>query len=213
MTTDQATGAVAERLAAQAAADPAALTALLAAAGPNRVPQPVREASGAALRLLAVNQPTALLDRWDELVTMLGCENAFSKMIATHLLGLLAPADREGRVAACLDCFFENLGDKVSVAGHVLQVCPEIVTAQPELEARVTAHILDLAITAKRERLGLLRSYAIAALDGYLPLQSRTPNVVGFVEEGLTDDSPKTRKLAAEVLARWREVDTSGPRS
>jgi hypothetical protein len=192
-----------ERLAQGAAADPAALTALLAAAGPDTIAQPIREASAAALRLLAVREPGLILDRWDGLVSMLTCDNAFSKMIATHVIALLAPADEDGRLASVLDLFYDNLGDKVGVAGHVLQVSPEIARARPELKDRITARILDLPRLARPDRLGLLRSYAIEAFDAYLSPGERTPEVVGFVGAGLTDDSPKTRKLAAEMLRRW----------
>ncbi len=194
----------AERLASDAAADPAALSGLLAAVGPDTKPHPLREASALALKLLALREPNLVLDRWDELVALLECDNAFSRTIAVHVIGNLAPADGRGRLASILDGLFDHLGDMVSVAGRVLQVAPEIVRARPELKGRVTARILDLPRLAKPDRLGLLRSYAIEALDGYLKPADRTPEVVGFVQAGLTDGSPKARKLATEVLRRWR---------
>jgi hypothetical protein len=82
-------------------------------------------------------------------------------------------------------------------------VAPQIARARPELRDRVSARILDLERLARPDRLGLLRSYAIEALDAYLEPSERTPEVVAFVSAGLTDDSPKTRNLAAGVLRRW----------
>jgi hypothetical protein len=192
-----------ERLTGEAVDDSAALQGLLSAIGPERVAQQIRETSAAALKLLATRQPGLLMPHWDELAGLLDCDNAYSRMIAVHVLALLAPADDEGRLAASLDRLYDHLGDMVSVAGHVLQVTPQIARARPELRQLVTARILDLGRLAKPDRLGLLRSYAIEALDGYLEPGERTPEVMAFVAAGLTDDSPKTRKLAAEVLRRW----------
>jgi hypothetical protein len=192
-----------ERLAEEAVREATSLEGLLDAVGPGRIAQPVREASAAALKLLAVRSPETLLPGWDELVGLLESENAYSRMIAVHVLALLAPADDAGRLSACLDRLCDHLGDMVSVAGHVLQVAPQIARARPELRDRVTARILDLERLARPDRLGLLRSYAIEALDAYLEPSERTPEVVAFVSAGLTDDSPKTRKLAAGVLRRW----------
>ncbi len=198
-----------ERLAGEAAADPAVLQGIVSAAGPERVAQDVRETSAAALKLLAVRRPEILMPHWDELAGLLESDNAYSRMIAVHVLALLAPADDAGRLSACLDRLYDHLGDMVSVAGHVLQVAPEIARARPELRDRVTARILGLERLAQPGRLGLLRSYAIEALDAYLEPAERTPDVVAFVSAGLTDDSPKTRKLATGVLRRW---ELSSPR-
>jgi hypothetical protein len=198
-----------ERLAGEAAADPAVLQGIVSAAGPERVAQDVRETSAAALKLLAVRRPEILMPHWDELAGLLESDNAYSRMIAVHVLALLAPADDAGRLSVCLDRLYDHLGDMVSVAGHVLQVAPEIARARPELRDRVTARILGLERLAQPGRLGLLRSYAIEALDAYLEPAERTPDVVAFVSAGLTDDSPKTRKLATGVLRRW---ELSSPR-
>jgi hypothetical protein len=203
MTADDEAALDVERLAGGAADEPAALEGLLSAVGPERVAQPIREASAAALKLLATRRPELLMPHWDELAALLDCDNAYSRMIAVHVLALLAPADDEGRLAASLDRLYDHLGDMVSVAGHVLQVAPQIARARPELRHRVTARILDLERLAKPDRLGLLRSYAIEALDGYLEPGERTPEIMAFVAAGVSDDSPKTRKLAAEVLERW----------
>lgn len=200
--TDSSTPEI-ERLAETAAFDPAALSGLLAAVGPDRVAQPIREESAAALKLLAVRHPHVLLARWDGLTALLDCENAFSRMAVVHVVANLAPADKEGRLSSALDRIYDHLGDMVSVAGHVLQVSPQIALARPELRGRITARILELERLAKPDRVGLLRVYAIAALDGYLAPAERTPGVVSFVTAGLTDDSPKARKLAAEALRRW----------
>jgi hypothetical protein len=193
----------AEWLASQAATDPAALSGLLAAVGPDSKPHPVREASAEALKLLAIRDPGRVLVHWDDIIALLDCSNAFSRTIAVHVIASLAPADDPGRLAAILDRLFDHLGDAVSVAGHVLQVSPQIARTRPELEGRITARLLDLPRLARPDRLGLLRSYAIEALDAYLKPAGRTPEVVSFVEAGLAEGSPKARKLAAEVLRRW----------
>jgi len=195
-----------ERLVGEAVEEPAALRGLLSAVGPERVAQQIRETSAAALKLLATRQPELLMPYWDELAGLLDSDNAYSRMIAVHVLALLALADDEGRLAATLDRLYDHLGDMVSVAGHVLQVAPQIARARPELRQRVTARILDLERLAKPDRVGLLRSYAIEALDGYLEPGERTPEVMAFVAAGLADDSPKSRKLAAEVLKRWESA-------
>jgi hypothetical protein len=155
--------------------------------------------------VVAVRRPELLLDRWQALAEMLACDNAFSKMIATHVIALLALADDSGRLAAALDVFYDNLADKVSVAGHVLQVSPALAAARPELRGRITRKVLGLPAVARPDRVGLLRGYAIEALDAYLDPAERTPEARAFIEAGLIDDSPKTRKVAAEVLALWRE--------
>ncbi len=192
-----------ERLVSEAARDDAVLDALLHDVGPATVPHPVRESAAAALKSLAVEQPQVLFRRWTELLALLDCDNAFSRMAMVHVIASLAPADTEGRIGESLDAFLDHMGDMVGVAGHVLAVTPQIVAAQPQLRDRVTARILSLGDVAIPDRLELLRSYAIEALDAYLTEDQRTPEVVGFVEAGLHGNSPKTRKLAAATLRRW----------
>jgi hypothetical protein len=192
-----------ERLATRAAAEPAALAELLAAVGPSAVPHPVREGAAAALKLVATRRPEAVLARWDDLMSLLDCDNAFSRMAAVHIVANLAPGDSGGRIGSALDDFYDHLGDMVGVAGHVLTVSPQIVRGRPELRDRITARILGLERIARPARVELLRSYAIEALDAYLEPAERTPAVVAFVAAGLAGDSPKTRKLAAAKLREW----------
>jgi len=192
-----------ERLATRAAADPAALAEILSVVGPQSVPHPARESGAAALKLLALRQPDVLLDRWGELMSLLDCDNAFSRMATVHILANLAPGDTAGRFAAALDRLYDHLGDMVGVAGHVLLASPQIARARPELRDRITARILGLDKIARPDRMELLRSYAIEALDAYLEPTQRTAAVVAFVAAGLEGDSPKTRKLAAAKLREW----------
>ncbi len=193
-------------LAEQAAADASVLSDLLAAVGPAEKPHVARESAAAALELLAARRPDALLDHLDDVVALLESDNAFSRMIAVHVLALLAPAVAEDRFAPILDALYAHLSDKVSVSGHILQAAPAIAAAQPGLRARLTAHILDLDARAVPDRLSLLRGYAIESLDAYLPPDERTAPVIEFVSRGLDGDSPKTRKIAFTTLRRWGAI-------
>ena len=194
-----------EAMAEAAARDADDLETLLNAVGPARVPQPVREESAAALKLVAAGHPSVLVSRLDEIVRLLESDNAFTRMAMIHVIANLACADVSTPLDVPLDHLLRRLADdKVSVAGHVLIAAAEIARARPELADRITARILDLPkVAARPERVGLLRSYAIEALDGYLSPDARTPSVVAFVAAGLADDSPKARKLAAETLRDW----------
>jgi hypothetical protein len=198
-----------EAIAETAARDAGQLETLLSAVGPARIPQPVREESVAALKLVAARHPSVLLARLDEIVRLLESDNAFTRMAMTHVLATLACADASAPLDVALDRLLDRLADdKVSVAGHALIAASEIARVRPESADRITAQILQLPnVAARPERIGLLRSYAIEALDAYLPPDARTPSVIAFVTAGLTDDSPKTRKLALETLRGWCVAD------
>lgn len=187
-----------------AARDPAALDELLAAVGPARIPQPVREESAAALKLLATRHPEALAPRLDELIEMLDSDNAFTRMALVQVIRNLACADRSLPLEVLIDRMLGHLSDMVSVACHVPMAAATVAKGSPALEQKVTARILDIPrVAARPERIDLMRSYAIEALETYLAPEARTEEVVAFVAAGLEGDSPKTRKLAADTLRRW----------
>src|SRR5512140_3002070 len=82
-----------EAIAEAAARDADNLETLLDAVGPARVPQPVREESAAALKLVAASHPSVLVGRLDEIVRLLESDNAFTRMAMVHVIANLACAD------------------------------------------------------------------------------------------------------------------------
>lgn len=193
-----------DALARAAAADPALLQALLDGVLPAVQRAPVRGNSAKALQRLSEIQPLVLLPHWEYLVTLLTSGNGFSQYPAIHIMANLAPYDSEGRMAACLDAFYDLLdGDSVMVAGHVAGVSGQIARAQPALAGRIAERLLQAEIRGLDEqRRDLVRGYILESLAVCAPALSDPGVVLAYAQQQAGSGSPTTRKKAAALLKR-----------
>jgi hypothetical protein len=202
----EAKNANAEEIAASALQDERVLRALLEGIAPEARKTAVRENSFKTLLLLSERQPKVLFPHWKYLAGLLKSDNGFSKYAALYLIAALAPADDEGRFDKAFNTFYGLLDDEsVMVASHIAKVSGKIAQAKPHLQDKITKRLLAIDKTHfDAERQGLVKGYAIAALDEYYAEAHDQAKILAFVRKQLSAASPKTRKAAKDFLKKWK---------
>ena len=139
-----------------------------------------------------------LLPRWDALAGMLQRGGAFTKYPAIHLIAALLPADRQHRFDRSFAAFFQKLDDEaVSVAAHTARLAAHVVAARPDLEPRVTRHLLALDRTHfEPGRRDLVKSYALEAMGTYFEAARSRGAIRWFAEGMLASSSPRAVRAA-----------------
>lgn len=185
--------------------DERVLQALLDGISPERKKDAIRNNSHKALMRLAEDAPQMLFPRWDTFVRMLGSDNKFSVACAVHLIAALAEVDEEGRFEAIFDTYYALLDDEsVMVAGHVAGLSGGIAVAKPGLQRRITRRLLGVGATHfEQGHKDLVKSYVIESFDAYFAEAEDREEIVAFVRRQLDCESPKTRKMARQMLKKW----------
>lgn len=143
---------------------------------------------------------------WEYFVEFLDSINSYHKMSAIHLIANLTQVDSENKFEGILDKYYNMLDDKsIIVAIYVASASGRIVKAKPQLEKRISDKLLNIDKTHhNEERKPLIKGGAIESFDQYFTEASDKESIIKFVQEQQHSDSPKTRKIAADFLQKWR---------
>ena len=149
---------------------------------------------------ISESQPAVLYPDWEGFVALLGSDNAFHRSIGLQVIANLVSADVDRRFDALFDRYFALLDDdKVMVARYLAQSAGRIAKAMPDLRARITERLLDVACT-HHEHKDLVKTDVIQAFAEYAEDYPDKARILAFVEQQLDSTSPKTRKAAKEFL-------------
>lgn len=143
---------------------------------------------------------------WEYFIEFLDSVNSYHRMSAIHLIANLTQVDSENKFEGILDKYYNMLDDKsIIVAIYVASASGRIVKAKPQLEKRITNKLLNIDKTHhNEERKPLIKGGAIESFDQYFTEASDKESIIKFVQEQQHSDSPKTRKIAADFLQKWR---------
>lgn len=161
-----------------------------------------RYSSFNTLLRLSEQQPELLYPSWDLLVEMLDSDNAYRRLIAVRLIANLTRVDRENRFEKVFDKYYNLLNDSVIVAGHITANSGKIAQAKPELQAKITARLLNIDKTSQKHK-DLVKAGAIDSFGEYFAESNDKERIMEFVKQQLTGESPKTRGKAKEFLSKW----------
>ena len=155
-----------------------------------------------SLLALSAENPASLYPHWDFLAEMLDAKNAYWKLIAVRLLANLVAADGEGKFEAMFDKYYGLLNDSVIIAGHITANSGKIARARPALRAKITERLLNIDETSQKHK-DLIKAGAIESFGEYFGDSGDKEKILEFVRKQLDGESPKTRKIAKEFLAKW----------
>ena len=157
------------------------------------------------LLLVSEAHSRVLYSRWDRFLKLLGSGNTYHRLSALQIMANLAHVDTEDRFEAVFDLYFGLLDDpSVIPAAHVARAAGRIANAKPELEPRITERLLSIDQTHHDpERRHLIKGYALEAFAEYFETAEEKDRIVDFVKEQVDGGSPKTRKLARDLLKKW----------
>lgn len=166
----------------------------------------VKYGSAKTLRTVSEQAPDLLYPRWDAVVRLLDCDNAFLRWGATRMLGNLAAVDRDDKLEAVFDRFFAPIsGPEMVGAANAIVAAAGIAQAKPHLADRIVKKILKVerASYQRPECRNVAIGHAITSFDKWFGhVKSRRP-VLAFVARQLDNPRPATRKKAQRFLKRW----------
>lgn len=155
---------------------------------------------------ISENTPRILYEKWEYFDRLLGSDNNYHKYMAIHLISNLVKIDTENRFEKTFDNYYHIIeGDKAMAAGHVVKCSSKIVKAKPHLEERITNKLLNIDELHKGKQKELIKAYAIEAFYDYFNEIKNKEKILDFIREQLESESPKTRKMAKDVLEKIKE--------
>ncbi len=198
-----------QQMADQALRSERALHDLLHGISPQTQKSVIRESSSKAVLILSEQHPEVLLPHWATFTKLLRSDNGFSKYVAIHVIANLVTSGDEGRFEKTFNTFFNLLDDdSVMVASHVAGVAGQIARAKPALQSKITRRLLDIDQTHfPPDRQALIVSYALVSFDQYFALTTARDQdrILAFTLQQIDCASPKTRKLAKDLIKKWEQ--------
>ena len=168
--------------------------------------QKIRERHFKNLLLLSEESPEQLYRGWDKLTELLQMPEVSRKYAAIHLLANLVRVDTEDEFERMFDDFYALLSHESPVVSpHIAGTSGKIILAKPHLRSRITSLLLDIDAVNKCRHPELLKSYVIQAFDECFDNASKKEQsqIIEFVRNQTTSDSPKTKKAAKQFLKKW----------
>jgi hypothetical protein len=163
----------------------------------------VRSKSFKILMRISEEQPKVLYPRWDYLADLLESDNHYQRYISINILANLAKVDTKNKFEKIFDKYFSNIdGDRTMVAGQAALNSGKIAKAKPNLQAKITNRLLNIAKTHQGKQIDLIKAYVMGAFNEYFDESSDKNKILDFVKAELESKSPKTRKVAKEFLKK-----------
>ncbi len=157
------------------------------------------------LEQVSLRAPELLYDAWDELAALLNHPNSYHRDFGLALLANLTAVDRLERFPPLLEEYLSRLHDeKFMTAVHCMWGLEKVVKSQPELTSRVLEFLLagDASWPYPARQLALLKADILVVLET-ARARLRDPRPIDdFILSARNCQSPKTRKKAAELIAR-----------
>jgi hypothetical protein len=151
------------------------------------------------------DHPLVLYPEWDYFIALLGSSNAYHRSIAVQILANLTQADAQRKFEAVFDRYFDLLDDeKIIVTRSLVHSAGTIARAKPSLQARIVERLLGIDETHHKHK-DLIKADAIHSFEVFFVDYPDKERILGFVEQQLECNSPKTRKTAKAFLDKHRK--------
>lgn len=162
----------------------------------------IRYNSFKVLMRLSEEHPEVLYPEWDFFVTMLDSPNSYWRLSAVRLLANLTRIDKESKFEKIFDQYYSLLNDSVIVAIYLVGDSGKIARVKPKLQPKITNKLLSIDKTQQKHK-DLVKGSALEAFSEYFEEIKNKKKIIDFAKSLLKGESPKTRKIAQELLAKW----------
>lgn len=168
----------------------------------------VRHNSYKIVLLVSELNPEMLYPEWDFFVERLDSDNTYSRYESVFILANLVKIDKERRFEKIFNKYFRLLNDRsVIVAASLAAVAGKIAKAKPALQPKITNQLLKLEKLVHKHK-DLIKGGAIESFSQYIAETEDKEAMIDFAKNQLNCESPKTRNLAREFLAKWKKSDS-----
>ncbi len=152
------------------------------------------------LNSIAEEQPKLLYQYWDTFVNYLKSEKVLQVLAGIELVSRLLPADSENRFHDIEDYYFSLINHPNIIPIRYLMLnCWRVGKSRPEYIPRIRNLIFSID-GINQEHKGLLKGDGILAFTELWDLINEKEEIIEFVKDQLSSDSPKTVKEAKKFL-------------
>lgn len=165
----------------------------------------IKYGAAKALRMAAERDPKPVYPHFEAFERLLESPNNILRWNAILVLGNLAPADREGRLARILPAYLAPIaGPSLITAGNTIRGAAVIARHQPALAATIARAILGVEHASYQtpECRNVAIGHALEAFSQFFDLVEDKTSVVQFATRQLENTRPPTRRKAERLLHR-----------
>lgn len=154
-----------------------------------------------------LERPDLFYPYWDDLVPLLEHKNSYHRDIGMTLLANLTRVDEQSRFELFFDRYFAHLHDaKFMTAVNCVQNSQKIVRYKPHLMDRILPLLLnmDTLTDYPKKQKELMKSFILPIFDELFDSLNNDKAVLEFIKACAASSSPKTKKMAAALLNKYR---------
>lgn len=158
-----------------------------------------------AIEKACQEDPREFYDYWDGFSGLLEHPNSYHRNFGLVLISLLAGVDIDHKLKGLLQKYLDHLSDeKYLTSMYCVQGCTRIIKVRPDLSRQMLDSILaqDADTPYSNSQAALLKADILNFLDQLFAFQLPDKKVVQWIVSASTCTSPKTRKIARELLKK-----------
>jgi hypothetical protein len=150
--------------------------------------------------------PETFYSYWGKIAALLHHENSYHRDFAVEIIGNLTKVDQENRFAEIEDEYFGIVNDKKFMTGNCcVKNLLKIYRHKAQLRERVIDTLLDINnrcdYTEKQK--GVLKADVLEIFDEVYEEAPRRDEINDFIIAEVNCISPKTRKMAKELIKKY----------
>lgn len=152
------------------------------------------------------SRPDLFSPYWSLIAPLLNHPNSYHRDFALTILPNLLAVDQADRFAAIFQDYFAHVHDPKFMTGCCcVQNSLKIIRHKPELRDSIITLLLaiDADSAYKEKQQALLKGYLLEILDQVYAQAEDKAGIHAFIRACLTSPSPRTRKKAKELTAKY----------
>jgi hypothetical protein len=159
-----------------------------------------------AINRASQERPELFYSYWHDVASLMRHRNSYHRDFALTIIANLTKVDRRDLFSTIFRDYFGHINDDKFMTGQCcVQNSLQILKHKPELTDQVIALLLDVdnQCTFSEKQKGLLRCDVLEVLDGVYAQANDKDGVNGFIRTSVGSISPKTRRKARELVAKY----------
>ena len=151
-------------------------------------------------------RPDLFYQYWEDIASLLDHANSYHRDFALTILANLTQVDHADLFSGIFEDYFAHLDDdKFMTSQCCVQNSLKILRNKPEWRAPIISLLLTIGSRSRypEKQLELLKCDVVAVLDEIYEEIEANEKVIAFIKAGETSISPKMRRTAKQVVAKY----------
>jgi hypothetical protein len=158
-----------------------------------------------AIEKACQEDPRSFYEYWKGFSGLLEHPNSYHRNFGLVLISLLARVDVDHKLEVLLPSYIDHMSDeKYLTSLYCVQGCTRIIQVRPYLSSQILIRILaqDADSPYSDSQAALLKAEILNFLDQFFTFQTPDEKIIHWIVSASTCASPKTRKIAKELLKK-----------